>query len=51
MEYTEEEIIYALQTIKNVCSNCSDCNTCPLRDVGVCGRSTLTPEYWEISYN
>ncbi len=57
MRHTEQEILQALKTIKDVCMyeedhGYKDCKDCPLRlnDSGFCGVNTLTPDSWDF-YN
>lgn len=52
MKHTQEEIINALQVIKDVCNKNEKCVMCPLRSRGVgCTLMNTFPNQWEIKNN
>lgn len=44
----KEEILKALQTIKNICKEYSDCDPCPLAKGGYYGLRDRAPDSWKI---
>lgn len=53
MQYTQKEILDALELIKNVCwEQQDDCKKCPLYSVTNCCcifRSDVNPDEWELN--
>lgn len=51
MKYTQDEILKALNIIKEICSNADDCTKCPFREkqnTDLCYITAKIPINWEI---
>lgn len=51
MEYTQEEIINALEIIQDICKaqGLNACDSCPLSKNGICVIQEQAPEDWNIN--